>query len=173
MLLALPGTVCLYQGQELGLEEVDLPDEMRQDPVFFRSERRRIGRDSCRVPIPWNQAPPSFGFTSGTPWLPMPTDWGAASVTTQRGVDGSTLDLIRSAISIRREYEAMRGGFFSRRDSPPGTLVYERAGPNETIVCAVNVSGEPLEVPDGEVLLRSDVSTESPLARDAAAWVLE
>ena len=65
-LLALPGTAFLYEGQELGLEEVELPDELRQDPIFFRTNGERLGRDGCRVPIPWENGPPGFGFTTGT-----------------------------------------------------------------------------------------------------------
>jgi alpha-glucosidase len=67
LLLALPGTTFVYEGQELGLEEVDLPDEARRDPIFFRTKGGRKGRDGCRVPIPWESTPPGFGFTLGTP----------------------------------------------------------------------------------------------------------
>ena len=77
LLLALPGAAYLYEGQELGLAEVELPDELRQDPIFLRSEGLRVGRDGCRVPVPWTREPPHFGFTSGKPWLPLPEGWGS------------------------------------------------------------------------------------------------
>ena len=73
---ACPGTSFTYQGQELGLEEVELPDEVRQDPVFLHTKGARKGRDGCRVPIPWTKEPPAFGFTDGEPWLPMPRGLG-------------------------------------------------------------------------------------------------
>ena len=75
LLFGLPGTSFTYQGQELGLEEVDVPDEQRQDPIFLRTDGERQGRDGCRVPVPWTTEPPAFGFTTGEPWLPMPQDW--------------------------------------------------------------------------------------------------
>ena len=77
LLLALPGTAFVYQGQELGLEEVELADEARQDPIFARTNGTRKGRDGCRVPFPWTDEPPGFGFTTGTPWLPIPHVAGA------------------------------------------------------------------------------------------------
>src|SRR3954453_12076892 len=80
LLLALPGPVFLYQGQELGLEEVELPDEVRQDPIFHRMKGARIGRDGCRVPLPWDDGPPGLGFTTGRPWLPIPAAWAKKTV---------------------------------------------------------------------------------------------
>src|SRR5213075_632484 len=85
LLLALPGPAFIYQGQELGLEEVDLPDEVRQDPIFKRTGGERKGRDGCRVPLPWTRELPSAS------WLPQPAEWGARSVEAQRGDDGSVL----------------------------------------------------------------------------------
>ena len=80
LMLALPGTAFVYQGQELGLEEVELAPEQRQDPIFFRTSGEHLGRDGCRVPVPWTAEPPGFGFTTGSPWLPMPAAFGEQSV---------------------------------------------------------------------------------------------
>ena len=88
LLLGLPGAVFVYQGQELGLAEVEIPDELRQDPIFFRTNGARAGRDGCRVPIPWSGGPPGFGFTAGAPWLPMPDAWRDETVEAQRGDAG-------------------------------------------------------------------------------------
>jgi len=152
LLLALPGPVFLYQGQELGLEEVDLPDEARQDPIFHRTRGERKGRDGCRVPIPWTRALP------GRTWLPQPADWGARSVEAQTGDDGSFLELYRRALALRP------GGRFAWRDAPGGALSFEREG----LACVVNVTAEPIAVDD--VLLSSE-----PLAgtvpAGAAAWI--
>jgi alpha-glucosidase len=164
LLLALPGTAFVYQGQELGLEEVDLPDELRQDPVFFRSGGRRKGRDGCRVPVPWGGPPPGHGFTSGTPWLPIPDAWQALSVAAEQGDPASTLELYRVALALRRESEALRVGRFRWLASRPGTLAFERSAPGETVACVVDVDGGGIELPDGELLLASGASPR-------AAWV--
>jgi alpha-glucosidase len=167
LLLALPGTTFVYQGQELGLEEVELADDDRRDPIFFRTHGARIGRDGCRVPIPWEREPPAFGFTTGTPWIPMPRAWSETSVAAQRDDDGSMLALYRAAFARRRESAALRTGEFAWRASPAGTLVFERDG----IVCAVNVSAGSLELPEGELLLTSEEGIRDALPSGTAAWV--
>ena len=140
LLFGLPGTAFTFQGQELGLEEVDLPDEVRQDPVFLHTNGARKGRDGCRVPIPWTTEPPAFGFTDGDPWLPMPQDWGAVSVKAQQDEPDSMLELFRSALRLRP-----RGDGFEWHESPPGTMVFERGG----LVCAVNVDATELRTSRG------------------------
>ena len=162
LLLALPGTAFVYEGQELGLEEVDLPEEARQDPIFFRTSGERPGRDGCRVPVPWENGPPAFGFTAGTPWLPMPPEWEGLTVAAQAGREGSTLELFRTALRLRP-----RGEPFAWRESPPGTLVFERGD----LVCAVNVGTEPVPLPDGGLLLASDSGVDPDLPPDTAAWL--
>ena len=148
LLLALPGTAFLYQGQELGLPHVDVPAEARQDAAGK-------GRDGCRVPIPWDGVPERA-------WLPVPAEWDALSVAAQERDPGSTLALFRRALAARRGLE----GDLAWRESPTGTLVFDR-GP---VACLVNVDGEPLPLPDGELLVSSE-----PLAgavpAGAAAWV--
>jgi alpha-glucosidase len=161
LLLALPGTVFLYQGQELALEEVELPDDVRQDPIFFRTGGARLGRDGCRVPMPWTSEAPAFGFSDGTPWLPQPEAFGASSVEAQQGRDGSTLELYRAALSQRPH------GPFAWAGSPPGTLVFTRG---DSSTCAVNVDGDPMPLPAGEIVLASE-PVERVLPPGAAAWI--
>jgi alpha-glucosidase len=139
LLLALPGPVFVYQGQELGLEEVDLPDEVRQDPVFFQSKGARKGRDGCRVPIPWTRA------LEPNAWLPQPSDWSEKSVEAQTGRAGSLIELYRRALDLRP-----RGGF-TWRDSPPDVLAFDR----DDLTCIVHFGDERM-VPPGELLLASD-----------------
>jgi len=170
LLLGLPGAAFLYQGQELGLEEVELPDELRQDPVFFRTNGARKGRDGCRVPIPWSGGPPGFGFTAGSPWLPIPADWTALSAEAQEGSPQSSLALHRAALELRRRIDALRTGSFAWRESPSGTLLFERASGNETIVCVVNLNAEHLQLPDGELLLASEPAPGNLLPPSSAAW---
>ena len=171
MLLALPGTVFLYQGQELGLEEVVVPEELRQDPIFFRTKGQRQGRDGCRIPIPWESDPPGFGFTDGTPWLPIPEDWTEKSVEAQAEDPASTLALFRAALAARRTSPALRSGAFAWRDVAPGVLAFERREADETVACIVNVGGDAVALPDGELLLASDPVAGGTLPRAAAAWV--
>jgi alpha-glucosidase len=160
LLLALPGTVFLYQGQELGLEEVELADAERRDPIFFRSEGLRVGRDGCRVPLPWTTDPPAFGFSDAAPWLPQPASFGDRSVAAQERREGSTLELFRAALAARPS------GAFSWVDSAPGTLVFARDG----LVCAVNVDGAPLPLPEGQVVVASE-PVDAVLPAGAAAWI--
>ncbi len=152
LLLALPGPVFLYQGQELGLEEVDLPDSLRQDPIFHRTGGERKGRDGCRVPIPWTRA------LDSSAWLPQPPAWSELSVEAQRGDDASVLSLYRRALAARPT------GSFEWRDSPQGALAFDR----HEVTCIVNVDAEPIPVED--VLLASE-PIDHVLPRGAAAWV--
>ena len=105
-MLGLPGSAYLYQGEELGLQEVgDIPDAARQDPAFFRNKGVEIGRDGCRVPLPWTADGPSFGFGPAAPHLPQPAWFAASAVAVEDGVPGSTLELYREAIRLRRLFE--------------------------------------------------------------------
>jgi alpha-glucosidase len=160
LLLALPGTVFLYQGQELGLDEVDLPDERRRDPIFRRTRGERIGRDGCRVPIPWTTEEPGCGFTTGEPWLPMPAGWGAHSVEAERRDPGSMLALVRNAIAARP------AGELAWVESPPGTIAFRRGD----VECLVNVEGRPVPLPAGSIVLASEPVAGS-LGPAAAVWI--
>jgi alpha-glucosidase len=152
LLLALPGPVFLYQGQELGLDEVDLPDELRQDPIFFRTKGERKGRDGCRIPVPWERRLPE------RTWLPQPPEWSARSVEAQLEDPRSVLALHRQAIARRPS------GAFAWRDAPDGVLAFDRGD----LTCIVNLCAEP--VPIGDVLLASD-DVAGELQPDTAAWL--
>ena len=162
LLLALPGASFTYQGQELGLEEVDVPDEARQDPIFHHSGGARKGRDGCRVPLPWTTEPPAFGFSEGEPWLPMPQDWAGEAVEAQARNAGSTLSLYRSALRLRP-----RGDELSWHESPRGTMIFSRGD----LICLVNVDAPELELPEGELVLASEPETARTLPPNTAAWM--
>lgn len=103
VMLALPGAVFIYNGEELGLPDVELPDEVLQDPTWERSGHTERGRDKCRVPMPWSGQAPPFGFSSRTDtWLPMPKEWAALTVQKQRDDPDSTLSFFRRALELRR-----------------------------------------------------------------------
>lgn len=169
VMLALPGSAYLYQGEELGLPEVhDLPEGALDDPVWERSGHAEKGRDGCRVPIPWEREGPSFGFGEDGSWLPQPETWGELSVESQDDVEGSTLKLYRDAIRIRSRY--LRGDeALEWVETGPDILAFRRAS---GLTCLVNMGTEPIGLPEGEVVLSSGTLTEGQVPTDTAVWVL-
>ncbi|MFD1828418.1 MULTISPECIES: glycoside hydrolase family 13 protein [Streptomyces] len=178
LMLALPGSAYVYQGEELGLPEVtDLPDEVRQDPSFFKDNGQEGLRDGCRVPIPWTSTGPSYGFGSGGSWLPQPEEWGELSVEEQTGDPTSTLELYRSALAVRREHPALGAGESVEwlEGFPAGVLAFRRRaadGSGEAFVCTVNTTGSPVELPaaPGRVLLASGAYDGGALPADTTVW---
>ncbi len=170
LMLALPGSAYLYQGEELGLPEVfDLPDELRQDPTFTRSGGKRRGRDGCRVPLPWSGQAPPFGFSTGTPWLPQPAGWASLTVEAQRDDPRSTLSLYRAALSWRRRLRLGRGSLTWLDAPAPEVLVFQRPG----LVCAVNCGAAPVRWghPYGSPVLASgELDDHRVLPPHTAAW---
>ncbi|MCM2391041.1 glycoside hydrolase family 13 protein [Streptomyces albipurpureus] len=132
--LALPGSAYVYQGEELGLPEVDVPDSLRQDPAFFRGDGQEGLRDGCRVPLPWSGDSAPYGFGPGGSWLPQPESWKSLSVAAQRGNPDSTLELYRSAIALRRQLPGLGDGALEWLVGPEGVLVFARPG----FVCTLN-----------------------------------
>jgi alpha-glucosidase len=169
LMLALPGSSYLYQGEELGLAEVaDIPPRYLQDPTWESSGHHDKGRDGCRVPIPWERTGPSLGFSSVSPWLPQPPYWPEFSWAAQEGDDSSVLELYRTALSLRRKFsgdEAM-----TWLEKGPTTLSFARAN---GLVCVVNFGAEPVAIPAGQLLLTSgELADGGLLPTDTAAWVL-
>ena len=111
LMLALPGSAYMYQGEELGLpEHTSLDDDERQDPTWWRSEHTERGRDGCRVPLPWAAAAPAFGFSpTGSSWLTQPESFARYALDVQQGVAGSTYEVYRSALRLRREFRLGSG----------------------------------------------------------------
>ncbi|MGH8959884.1 MAG: glycoside hydrolase family 13 protein [Jatrophihabitantaceae bacterium] len=166
--LSLPGAVYLYNGDELGLENVELPDEALQDPTWERSGHLERGRDGERVPIPWAGTEPPYGFTTGTStWLPMPQGWGPSTVEAEEADPDSTLHLYRRALALRRSLPDMTDSELEWSDSPVGALAYRRG----SIAIALNAGSEPLPLPAGEVLLASGPLTEGTLPGTTSAWI--
>ncbi len=171
LMLALPGGAYLYQGEELGLPEVeDLPDDRREDPIFVRSGGVDPGRDGCRVPIPWDTSTSSYSFSpegAAAPWLPQPEHWAGLSVAAQEADPDSTLHLFRSALRLRREH-LLDAGPLAWLDTPPGLLAFRRG----TVTCWLNTSDRAVALPGGRLLLGSVPDADAhTLPVDAAAWV--
>ncbi|GGO79880.1 glycoside hydrolase family 13 protein [Wenjunlia tyrosinilytica] len=144
LMLALPGSAYVYQGEELGLPEVlDLPDEVRQDPSFFRANGQEGLRDGCRVPLPWSGERAPYGFGSGPSWLPQPSEWRELSVEAQDGDPRSTLELYRAALRLRHELPGLGDGTMTWLDAPAGVLALARPG----FVCTANTTADVAELP--------------------------
>ena len=174
MMFALPGGAYIYQGEELGLTEVeDLPDSVLRDPGWEQSGHTDRGRDGCRVPIPWSGDQPPFGFSPDDartpPWLPQPDSWRDLTAQSQTGTDGSMLELYRSALQIRRAQPALGDGTLTWLDAPAGALAFAR---EPGFTCVVNLSAEPLTPPeDSQMLLASaPLSSHGRIPPDVAAW---
>ncbi len=150
---ALPGSVYVYQGEELGLEDADLPDSARQDPVFLRTGGVQKGRDGARVPLPWSGLAAPYGFSAGEgTWLPMPECWAGVTVEAEEADPRSTLNQYRTMLRLRHELPDVVSGSWSV-DVREGVLVVRRGS---TFACAVNMSDTVQECPvTGAVLVSS------------------
>ncbi|MBT2418546.1 glycoside hydrolase family 13 protein [Streptomyces sp. ISL-22] len=174
LMLALPGGAYVYQGEELGLPEVeDLPESVLQDPVWERSGHTQRGRDGCRVPIPWSGRTAPYGFSpegaTAAPWLPQPADWADRSVAAQTGDETSMLELYRAALRLRRATPALGDSALTWLDAPDGVLAFRR---DPGFVCVVNLSAEPYPLPGHtDVLLASGSVEAGVLAPDEAVWL--
>ncbi|MEF3119939.1 glycoside hydrolase family 13 protein [Kocuria flava] len=174
--LALPGSAYLYQGDELGLpEHTSLPAHVREDPTFARTDGAEIGRDGCRVPMPWSAGEPGLGF-GPQPWLPQPPAFAALAADRQVGVPGSTHSLYRDALRLRRELGLGRGSFawHEAHDGATGLLAFVSTTPaGRRVLVAANTGEQPVALPAGEVLLtsREDTLVDGVLGPAAAAWV--
>jgi alpha-glucosidase len=171
-MLALPGSAYLYAGEELGLPQAHVPDEHRQDPTWHRGGG--IGRDGCRVPLPWSGDAPPFGFGpdgGAPPWLPQPADWARLTATAQEDDTASTLSFYRDALALRRSLLPDLGTTLEFLDSAPEVLAFRRA---PDLVCAVNCGVEPTDVSAyGELLMASghrDEVAAGSLPPGTAAW---
>ncbi|MGA8209235.1 MAG: glycoside hydrolase family 13 protein [Nocardioidaceae bacterium] len=167
-MLALPGSAYLYQGEELGLHEVaDLPAGALQDPIWLRTQNAKKGRDGCRVPLPWSAQGPAYGFGSGHAWLPQPAGFAAAAVDAQAGSDGSTLELYRTALRVRKSLQTAE------------QLTWVSTGRDDVLhfvrpngwQCVTNFGATPYELPAGVVRVASAPVEGGLLAPDSSVWL--
>jgi len=168
VMLSLPGSSYLYQGEELGLPEaMEIPDEFRQDPTWFRTEGKRYGRDGCRVPLPWEADAPAFGFNdTGASWLPQPDEWARYARSTEENDPTSTLALYKQLLRLRREY-ALGSGSLVWEDLGADAVAFRRGD----LHVAVNLGAEPIELPVGATfVVRSQPFEGTTLPVDTAAW---
>ncbi|MEQ3554267.1 glycoside hydrolase family 13 protein [Pseudonocardia nematodicida] len=179
LMLALPGTAYVYQGEEFGLPEAeDIPVDRLDDPTWTLSGHTLRGRDGCRVPLPWAAGEPAFGFSGGAdaePWLPQPEVFARHAADVQEADPDSVLRLYTDALALRRAHPALGGGTLTWRDSPEGTLAFDRTGDDgeSGFTALVNVSSAPVSLPeDAEVMLTSGPLTpRDEVPADTAVWL--
>ena len=189
LMMALPGSAYIYQGEELGLpEHTALPASVRQDPAFFRTNGAERGRDGCRVPLPWHASRPGFGFSSGAlssgartsvanisvaePWLPQPESFARYAADIQVAVAESTFELYRSALALRKQHALGVGTHLwaAAHDPGVGVVAYTNGG----ISVVANVGEVPITLPAGaSVLLASSASAllNGALSPNSAVWL--
>ena len=179
LMLALPGSAYLYQGEELGLpDSTDMPDEVRQDPTWPRSGHAERGRDGCRVPVPWEGDRPSYGFgPSDLTWLPQPASYASLAVDRQVGVDGSTLELYRALLAIRRERGLGLGSLSWLEGFSAEVLAFVNAPvEGERVLVITNFGAEPaVVVPGGAQLLLASgpLGDGGTVPTDTTVWLTD
>jgi len=167
-MLALPGSAYLYQGEELGLENVDVPEESRQDPAWRRTHTD--WRDGCRVPIPWSGDAPPYGFGPGTgqPWLPQPLDWADRSVAAQEQDPDSTLAFYKAALAARRKHTSGSTEEVQLLDAGADLLAFTRG----ELTVVLNAGTGAVELPAGDVVAASGELEGELLPADTAVWLV-
>ena len=166
LILALPGRIFLYNGEELALPQADVPDEYRRDPAFFRqpSESEYKGRDGCRVPIPWDADLPNAGFTNSEPWLPMPEGWANYSASIQNDDPNSMLNYYRNMIQRRREENWMKSGVIGDVETSSGILSFDKTSGNKRVRVLINFSDSDFRFDSDNTILRtSNSDIENPI----------
>jgi alpha-glucosidase len=168
LMLGLPGSAYIYQGEELGLpEHTTLPDELRQDPTWFRSEHAHVGRDGCRIPIPWEADAPGLGFSpTGETWLPQPESYRALAVDQQIDQPGSTWTMYRDAIALRRQL-GLGSGEMTWVEAGDDIVAFDN-GPTRVMT---NVLGAPVPLPEGFDVVLSSMPVDDELPTDATVWL--
>jgi alpha-glucosidase len=170
--MALPGSLYVYQGEELGLPEVeDIPNERRRDPMWHRSNGADPGRDGCRIPIPWNGEAPPYGFSpnGAQTWLEQPANWGRLTVAAEARDAYSMLSLYREGLRLRREAPWDDASTITWLPSNDAVLAFARG---ERFVCLVNFGPEPVQLPPGhDVLISSNDLEGGAVAQDTTVWL--
>jgi alpha-glucosidase len=173
-MLALPGGAYLYQGEELGLpDSTTMPDEFRQDPTFVRTGGEELGRDGCRVPMPWAKDAPGFGFgPSALTWLPQPAVYAEYAVDQQRGVAGSTLEFYRTLLATRARLGLGRGSLALVEGYAADVVALEAVGPEGArVLILANLGDEPVELPeDADVVVTSEPLVDGRVPTDTTVW---
>ena len=168
VMLSLPGSAYVYQGEELGLPEaMEIPDEFRQDPTWFRTNGERYGRDGCRVPLPWTASGAAFGFNdTGASWLPQPAEWAGFARDAEEQDPTSTLNLYKALLAERRA-RALGSGSLVWDDVDPAAVAFHRGD----LHVVANLGAEPIELGEGVTfVIQSEPFAGTALPPNTAAW---
>src|SRR5665647_138869 len=178
VMLGLPGSAYLYQGEELGLpEHTTLDDDLRQDPTWSRSGHTERGRDGCRVPLPWAKDEAGFGFSpTGATWLPQPASWAAYALDAQQGVAGSTYETYRNALRLRGELELGTGSLAWADAMAKVDAESVLAFVNRDVLVLANLGSDPVALPDGATVLHASAALDTSdgvtlVPSDTTVWV--
>ncbi|EPD31519.1 glycoside hydrolase family 13 protein [Gleimia europaea] len=166
---ALPGSIYIYQGEELSLpEHMAVPDELREDPAFYRTQGREAGRDGCRVPLPWEANAPGFGFSpSGSTWLPQPEEWNTLAVDVQEAEASSSLNFFKKMYRLRKDLGFGRAELL---DAQEAHLHYVSRLPGRADVHIVTAFDEAVALPEGaRILLSTDEVAPAQACNNEAA----
>ena len=166
---ALPGSLYVFQGEELGLEDAHVPPERREDPLWFRSGGEQVGRDGARVPLPWSGSLPPYGFGGDGTWLPQPDDWAHLTVEAQEADPASTLHLYRSGLWLRRAHPGLAASQpLAWWDLGEGVVAFRRG---DGFACVANCRSEAIALPEGTMLIASGPVRRGALPADTTAWL--
>ncbi|AZO10175.1 DUF3459 domain-containing protein [Mesorhizobium sp. M3A.F.Ca.ET.080.04.2.1] len=154
LLMSLRGSVCIYQGEELGLGEAELQFEDLQDPYGIRFWPEFKGRDGCRTPMVWDATAKNAGFSGAKPWLPVPDKHLSQAVNVQQGDPNSLLEHYRRFLAFRRQHPALAKGDMEFIASDGDTVAFTRREGNERIACVFNLGSKPAEVDLGKATLK-------------------
>lgn len=173
--MALPGSMYIYQGEELGLPEAEqIPRDQRQDPMWIRSGGVDPGRDGCRVPIPWSGDTTPYGFSpneEASLWLPQPDDWGSFSVEAETNDPASILSLYRTGLRIRREAPWGAGAEIGWLDYGDDVIAFTRG---DRFICIVNFGSAPVHLPaNTDVLIASAELIDNTVSQDTTVWLVQ
>jgi alpha-glucosidase len=171
--MALPGSLYVYQGEELGLPEVeDIPSDRKQDPMWHRSGGVDPGRDGCRIPIPWSGDHPPYGFSqngAARPWLDQPEDWAPLTVEAESKDPSSMLSLYRAGLHLRKQ-APWSTGELAWLPSGDDVVAFARG---DRFACLVNFGSEPVALPPGaEILIASNDLEGGVVSQDTTVWLL-
>jgi alpha-glucosidase len=169
LLTALRGSIILYQGEELGLPQIEVPFEQLQDPEAIANWPQTLSRDGARTPMPWSANAPNLGFSTGEPWLPAAESHRALAIDRQEKDRTSALEFTRGCLTLRRRCPALRTGSLRIVDAGERKLVFDRIDFGEHLRCAFNLSDDPVAYePAGKALIRSGTVADKVLGPYAA-----
>jgi alpha-glucosidase len=162
LLAALRGSIILYQGEELGLPQVDVPFDRLQDREAIANWPQTLSRDGARTPMPWLADSPSLGFSTGEPWLPAGDNHRPLAIDRQERDEFSALQFSRECLALRRTHAALRQGTMKILEAGEQRLVFERSGGGETLRCSFNLSDRPasFQAPGEQLLSAGEVRSD-------------